>query len=253
MKRFLLASAATVALGSQSALAQDFSPHGRIDEFVGINVIPEAEDEVYNLGVGTSLDIPFTDTIGVQLDAAAFAARAPNDVAGVGTGTVTVYYRNDQYGVGVFGSGLASEGVALGGGGLTGLYYTEDITYFGQIEALDVEGSSDPVIGGGLGGTYFLTDNTALTGTTAIGFSTGATDDVLLGLGLGAEHRFSGSPLSVGAGYTFGSTIGDDATVAHSAQVTLSYHFGTSSLKDESRNGPGFFGGFTSISTLIGF
>lgn len=252
MKNTLLASAALLLISGAAASAQDFSPHGRIEEFGGVSYSPEFNDELYNLGVGASLDFPFTNTYGVQVDGRAFLAATVNDRIGAGSGTFTVYRRDENYGLGVFVSGVALDGNILGGGGLAGLVYTESVTYFGSLEVIDAEGSSDPLVGGALGGTFFLTPNTALIGAGSIGVTTGSGDGVILGLSLGAEHRFDSSPLSVGADYTLAATT-DDATVIHSAGVNLSYHFGTESLQDESQNGPGFPGGFSVLTGLFGF
>lgn len=253
MKASLLASAALLPLLAGAAAAQDFSPHGRIDEFAGITYSPELQDEVYNLGVGASLDFPFTDTYGVQLDGSVFMSATNDGGVGAGDGTFTVYRRDAAYGLGAFVSTIDANGFFVFGGGVTGLVFTERVTYFGSLEVIDAEGTSDPLVGGALGGTYFLQPDTAITGQTAFGVSTGDGDeDIVLGLGLGAEHRFSGSPLSVGAEYGFTAGLGGGSTVAHTAQVNLSYHFGTESLQDQSRTGPSFPGGF-SVFNLFGF
>lgn len=251
--RSFLAGIAVLPLLATGAFAQDFSPHGRIDEFGGVTVAPEAEDEIYNLGIGTSLDIPFTDTIGVQVDAAATGLFAPGDAAGAGTGTVTVYYRDSDVGYGAFASGTTVDGDWVAGGGLVGLLYTDKVTYFGTVEALDAEGPSDPILGGGIGGTYFLTPNTALTGQTALGFSTGSGTSGFSSFQFGGEYRFDTMPISLGANYGVGFTFGSDRSVIHSAQLSLSYHFGTSSLQDESKHGPGFPGHFSIFQGFLGF
>jgi hypothetical protein len=66
-------------------------------------------------------------------------------------------------------------------------------------------------------------------------------------VGVGVEHRFAGSPISIGGNVTYLDGDGSDATVIG---ATLRFDFGNASLKARDRKG-NTFGSFGGLSTFL--
>lgn len=219
--RASLASILTALLGAGGfALADDLA-----DPLAEFGVPGEAlSDAPYTLGVGASIAMPLTpDTdLGDR-----------GEEAGI-----TVFYRGESYGAGLFVQGSTEAGTGdfeLGGAGLAGMIYGDGAAYFGSASILEDAQDGTTIIGGDLGGTFYLGENTGLTGASGIRFTTGGEDAVLFGLGFGARHHFDGLQLSLGADYAFGFSLGDERETNHAATVSISYHFGSDGYRRQDR------------------
>lgn len=168
-------------------------------------------------------------------------------------GAHAYHRKEDQYAVGLYAQyeRLSAATLALGpmetSAGLEGAVFLSQSTVLGQVGLgkghLEEQDASK--LNGLIGARYYHTDN--LRFDLDAGFEQLLSDDAALktySVSTAANYRLSNRPITAFGGYryrssslTSGETHSEDMT-SHGIVAGFRYHFGSTSLKDEERNGP---------------
>jgi hypothetical protein len=196
----------------------------------------------------------------LQFDVAGEQVSAGDDTdqyAGMqAVGAHATWRASGQALVGVFagyGSGTPTDKEVWSGGwvGVEGQYYFDNITLYGQASVLNIadhggEGEGFDNNAHMLRGVarYFINDDMKVEGTFALTKGDDVIDDSdnakATEWGISLQGRLTNGPLYGSVAYRHGhydATTEDDKADANVFSVGLSYMFGTSSLKDNDRNG----------------
>ncbi|WP_292893332.1 hypothetical protein [Nitratireductor sp.] len=164
------------------------------------------------------------------------------------------YYRKpDSYAIGLYAQyeRISNETLAVGpteiSAGLEGAFFLSQTTVLGQIGLgqAHLEEQEASKLNGILGARYYYTDN--LRFDLDAGFEQLLSEDAALktySISTAANYRLSDKPVTAFGGYRFRSsslTSGDvhaGETTSHGIVAGFRYHFGSTSLREEERNGP---------------
>lgn len=242
----------------KAPLLLEFSPH--FSGFVEVNsALGKAhfdEDPAKTSGWGLRgvANLPIGERFNVQLDGR-FENLKFEDLADrtIAFGAHTYYRKPDRFALGLYGQyeRISSETLALGpkeiAVGLEGAVFLSQSTVLGQIgvEAAQLEGEDASKLNGLIGARYYQTDN--LRFDLDAGFERLMNEDTVrktYSVSMAANYRLSSQPITAFGGYRFrsSSSATDDLpagdTTSHGIMAGFRYHFGSTSLKDEERNGP---------------
>jgi len=184
-----------------------------------------------------------------------------------GGGSVHLFWRDPDYAVGIFGSGMdvhefsGTDDGPLVAGGVEAAVFSPDSTfvvqagYLSRISGVLGMGSDNDLISHGvafrLENRWFLDDNTRLDAGIVGAYGNTGGDQEETGIGgveIEIEHKLADSPLSffVGGVAMAGTEADDsdfsewDASIYYTAGVGIRFLFGHETLKSEDRNGPTF-------------
>ncbi|MFC5583942.1 hypothetical protein ACFPOD_02380 [Nitratireductor kimnyeongensis] len=242
----------------KAPLLLEFSPH--FSGFVELNsALGKAhfeEDTAKTSGWGLRgvANLPIGERFNIQLDGR-FENLKFEDLTdqSIEFGAHTYYRNPDRFALGLYGQyeRISSETLALGpkeiAVGLEGAVFLSQSTVLGQIgvEAAQLEGEDASKLNGLIGARYYQTDN--LRFDLDAGFERLVNEDTVrktYSISTAANYRLSDKPITAFGGYRFRSssmTSGDvpaGDTTSHGIVAGFRYHFGSTSLKDEERNGP---------------
>lgn len=222
-----------------------------------------------------SLSVIVDDGVGIQFDllgGSVFNGGAGGDMFASAAGHV--FRRWDKGAVGVFAEGNVSDGTLEASSsaflfgldsanisqaltlGAEGVYFLGAANLEGSIEGTCASAIEDCQIGFSAGATYFATDDLSFNMTGRYdrllfdplealpGLFAGSVDDVNRNAITGTAevtYRIKDTPFSSSLGlgvlHFFG---GDFGATKYAASASLTYHFGTKTLKEQSRTGPLF-------------
>ncbi len=201
-----------------------------------------------------AVNLPIRERWNVQLDGQLAKLKFENlSDQTMDFGAHAYYRRENRYAVGLYAQyeRLSAETLALGptetSAGLEGAVFLSQSTVLGQVGLgkgrLEEQDASK--LNGLIGARYYHTDN--LRFDLDAGFEQLLSDDAALktySVSTAANYRLSNRPITAFGGYryrssslTSGETHSEDMT-SHGIVAGFRYHFGSTSLKDEERNGP---------------
>lgn len=220
----------------------------------------DLDEEFMNLLIGGKVNIPYSQTVNLQLDAFGDAAYAnENDDNNYGTGIgvgAHINYRDDQGLLGVFGatgrsSGIDENTISFFAAGLEGQWFCNQWTLSGTIGYLDASGDND----GGenvdafsnagfaqLGVAYYASPRLKLAAGAAYANGEQDGDDAdLWDWTVGVEYLFSPKvPASLFVDYRGASTQDDtdnNELQNHTVNLGVRFHFGATDLMQADRAG----------------
>ncbi len=256
------ASLVVLAFGSANALAGAMGTVNIGTGFTWQNV-DDAEDQdedFANLFIGGKVNIPYSQTVNLQLDAfadAAYANEGDDNNYGTGLGVgAHINYRDDQGLLGVFAatgraSGIDENTVSFFAGGIEGQWYCGSWTLLGALGYLDSSGDNDAGSDvdafnnagfAQLGVAYYASPRLKL--GAGVSYADGQQDDddaSLWDWNAGIEYLFSPAvPASLYVEYrgmNSENEIDNQELQNHAVNVGVRFHFGAKDLMNADRAG----------------
>lgn len=263
------ASLVVLAFGSASAYA---GAMGTVNIATGYTWqdVDDAEDqdeEFMNLFIGGKVNIPYSQSVNLQLDAfgdAAYGNENDDNHYGTGIGVgAHVNYRDDRGLLGIFAatgrsSSIDENTASFFAAGFEGQWYCDMWTFSGQIGYLDSGedqdgGSDDDYFNNAgfarIGVDYYASKRLKISGEVSYADGEQSDNDTeLLEWKFGGEYLFStATPASVYLEYRGANTENDndDELQNHALNLGVRFHFGATDLMHSDRSGasaslPGF-------------
>ncbi len=248
MKKYVVTASlmAGFSMVSGAAFAQTTGTIGATAQHID----PTGGDNTQTYGVNGGVALDLGSTLAVLLDAS-YSTNNDSDVDTIG-GTAHVLSRDADRAFGGFlgyanvDGGSDNSDVWSVGGEYAKFFDTSTLAFTGAFATAN----DTNVDAWGLQAEYrlFADDNTRIDfGAGWANIDYGSDDGDGSQLGAGVEHRFAGSPISLGANISYVDTaVSSDAMVVGG---TLRFDFGNGSLKERDRKG----NTFGSVNSLLSF
>ena len=255
------ASLVVLAFGSTSAFAGAMGSVsiGTGHTWQDVDDAEDQDDQFMNLFIGGKVNIPYSQTVNLQLDAfgdAAYANEDDDNNYGTGLGVgAHINYRDQQGLLGVFGatgrtSGIDENTVSFFAAGFEGQLYCDQWTLTGMLGYLDSNYDVDGGETGGylnnagfarLGAAYYASKRLKLSADVAYADGEQSNDDASLwDWSAGIEYLFSTStPASVFVEYRGVNAENefDDELQNHAVNLGVRFQFGATDLMHADRSG----------------